>query len=126
MSGCWDRCGSVPEVSLRSTSGYCLATLRVAPDLWGVGQEVFEVSIWHPCRGAGIVVGRFRRYRCAQPPATVWQPFGLRLICGALDRRYSRFPSGTPIGVLGSLWVGSGGIAALNLRLLSGNPSGCA
>ena len=43
------------------------------------GRRSRESPCWHPCRGAEVVWGRgFRGCRCAQSPATAWQPSGLR------------------------------------------------
>ena len=50
----------------------------VTLDRWIPFAEKFKRSFRNPFGVVGELAVRSRRYRCAQPPAIVWHPFGIR------------------------------------------------
>jgi len=156
----------VPAVSLRSTPGYYLPSLpgwgcatpagsagscvRRPGGFAALNPRLLSVipagmRVCDPCGVGGFLCATSRRFRCAQPPATICHPCrdrGVRplrgrrvLVCDVPGVSLRSTPGyylpslpgwgcATPAGSAGSCVRRSGGFAALNPRLLSAIPAG--
>jgi hypothetical protein len=86
--------GAMPEGSrgLRST-----ATTPPDPMGWTgrPRRDRRRARLWHPCRGAELSRTPTGGIADAQPPATLWQPSGLRPLASFNDQNLSPLPRAT-------------------------------
>jgi len=73
-----------------TTGRFCNARGAAAYDAWSpcsMESQRVRNEIWHTFRVLGITSLRIRGCRCAQPPATVWHPFGMDSATKTWDER---------------------------------------